>query len=145
MTERPPSDPQEAFRAALAETGLTLARLDSLPVGPNEALVLATGRLPGLDDPRGAAETARVLRAVARLLDAARAPATIGEQFRDNVAAALLAHRSRLRSRPWGGEATADMFMELYGRVLGFDDAAFARVRATLLEAARGAAADRQR
>jgi hypothetical protein len=139
---RPPGDPQAAFRAALDE-GPPLAQLDGAPVGPNEALIVATPRLPGLDDPAGAVETARVLRAVARLLDAARAPATVGQQFRDNVAAALLAHRSRGRTRPWGGEATADMFMELYGRVLGFDDRAFARVRETLLTAARGGAARR--
>lgn len=135
--QRPPGDPQAAFRAALHETGLPLGRLEGGPIGPNEALVVATPRLPGLDDAGGAAETARVLRAVARLLDAARAPAAVGQQFRDNVAAALLAYRSRARTQPWDGAATADMFMELYGRVLGFDDAAFARVRATLLDAAR--------
>jgi hypothetical protein len=142
--QRPPSDPQAAFRAALDEAGPPLARLDGARIGPNETLVLATPRLPGLDDPAGAAETARVLRAVARLLDAARAPASVGQQFRDNVAAALLAHRARGRTRPWGGEATADMFMELYGRVLGFDDTVFARVRETLLGAARGEAGARR-
>ena len=134
-------DPQAAFRAALDEPPHGLVRLAGAPVGVNEALVLGLARLPGLDDPRGAAETARALRAIARLLDAARAPVAVGRQFVDNVAAALLAHRSRGRTRPWSGEATVDMFMELYGRVLGFDDEAFARVRATLLEAARDPAA----
>jgi hypothetical protein len=139
-----PLEPQAAFRAALDEPLHGLARLDGAPVGANEALVLALSRLPGLDDPRGAAETARALRAIARLLDAARAPVAVGRQFVDNVTAALLAHRSRGRARPWDGEATVEMFMELYGRVLGFDDHGFARVRATLMEAARGPAARRR-
>ena len=139
-----PLDPQAAFRAALDKPPHGLAPLDGAPVGANEALGPALAPLPRLGDPHGAAETARALRAIARLLDAARAPVAVGRQFVDNVTAALLAHRSRGRARPWGGAATVEMFMELYGRVLGFDDHGFARVRATLLEAARGPAA-RQR
>lgn len=147
-----PEDPQEAFRF-----GLTLGRVApaapprrgpglaeaAVPwgSGPNEAAVLETRRLAGLTDAVGAYETGRVLRRVARLLDEVRAPASVGEQFRDNVAAALVAHRSRRRPEAWNGAATADMFMEMYGRILGFDDARFARVRAALLEfAADGSA-----
>ena len=90
--------------------------------------------MSGLSDINGAYETGRVLRRVARLLDAVRAPPSVGRQFRDNVAAALVAHRSRQRPEAWDGAATVDMFMEMYGRIIGFDDAIFARVRATLLE-----------
>ncbi len=135
-----PEDPQEAFRIGLTEPagarrGLGLA--EAAPAwagGPNEAVLLETERLSGLSDAAGAYETGRVLRRVARLLDQARAPSSVGQQFRDNVAAALLAHRSRQRPEAWDGEATADMFMEMYGRIIGFDDAAFGRIRASLLE-----------
>ena len=135
-----PQDPQEAFRIGLTEAagavrGHGLA--EAAPAwagGPNEAMLLETGRLSGLSDAAGAYETGRVLRRVARLLDAVRAPSSVGRQFRDNVAAALLAHRSRQRPEAWDGEATADMFMEMYGRIIGFDDAAFDRIRASLLE-----------
>jgi hypothetical protein len=138
---RLPSDPQEAFRLGLAQPpaghGPGLAEPGSTwAAGPNEETLLATVRLPGLADARGAYETGRVLRRIAQLLDAARAPAAVGVQFRDNVVAALLAHRSRGRAVPWGGEATVDMFMEMYGRILGFEDAGFAGVRKALLTAA---------
>jgi hypothetical protein len=139
---RLPSDPQQAFRLGLGlrdeEEGAGLAEPAPAPwaTGPNEATLLGTSRLPGLAEARGAYETGRVLRRIAQLLDAARAPAAVGIQFRDNVVAALLAHRSRGRAAPWGGEATVDMFMEMYGRILGFDDAGFAAVRQALLSAA---------
>jgi hypothetical protein len=129
--QRLPSDPQEAFRAGLAEAA------DPGWAGPNEWLMLTTRRLSGLGDAAGAYETGRVLRAIARLLDAAGAPEAVGRQFRDNVAAALIAHRSKGRPEPWDGAATVDMFMEMYGRVLGFEDAAFERVRDRLLAAAQ--------
>lgn len=134
-----PQDPQEAFRIGLTEGpptqafGLAEARA-GWPGGPNEAVLLETARLSGLSDATGAYETGCVLRRVARLLDAVQAPSSVGRQFRDNVAAALLAHRSRRRPEVWDGAATADMFMEMYGRIIGFDDAAFARLRAALLE-----------
>jgi hypothetical protein len=140
-----PDDPQEAFRAGLTQASISpavdLARrgpglAEAAPPwvgGPNEAALLETSRLSGLSDVVGAYETGRVLRRVARLLDEVRAPASVGEQFRDNVAAALMAHRARQRPEAWDGAATADMFMEMYGRILGFDDAVFARVRAALL------------
>jgi hypothetical protein len=68
------------------------------------------------------------------LLDRVRAPSSVGRQFRDNVAAALVAHRSRQRPEAWNGAATADMFMEMYGRIIGFDDAVFTQLRASLLD-----------
>jgi hypothetical protein len=139
-----PDDPQEAFRAGLTQGSTSpagdvagkapgLAEAAAPWAGPNEAVLLETSRLSGLSDVVGAYETGRVLRRVARLLDEVRAPASVGEQFRDNVAAALMAHRARQRPEAWDGAATADMFMEMYGRILGFDDAVFARVRAALL------------
>jgi hypothetical protein len=134
-----PEDPQEAFRVGLTaghsprRYGLAEAAA-SWSGGPNEVVLLETGRLSGLSDVTGAYETGRVLRRVARLLDAVQAPSSVGRQFRDNVAAALVAHRSRQRPEAWDGAATADMFMEMYGRIIGFDDAVFARVRASLLE-----------
>jgi hypothetical protein len=138
---RLPSDPQEAFRLGLgqpaAEPGGGLREAAAAwTAGPNEECLLGTARLPGLADARGAYETGRVLRRIAQLLDAAKAPASVGIQFRDNVVAALLAHRSRGRAAPWGGEATVDMFMEMYGRILGFEDAGFAAVRRALLTVA---------
>lgn len=135
-----PQDPQEAFRIGLTEAPSTapaggLAEAAAgWAGGPNEAALLETGRLSGLSDAAGAYETGRVLRRVARLLDQVRAPSSVGRQFRDNVAAALVAHRSRQRPEAWDGAATADMFMEMYGRIIGFDDAVFARLRASLLD-----------
>jgi hypothetical protein len=134
-----PQDPQEAFRIGLTEAptarGAGLAEAAaSWAGGPNEAVLLETVRLSGLSDAAAAYETGRVLRRVARLLDAVQAPSSVGRQFRDNVAAALVAHRSRQRPEAWDGAATADMFMEMYGRIIGFDDAVFARLRAALLE-----------
>jgi hypothetical protein len=130
-----PSDPQEAFRAGLAEAPAGRGR-------PCARLLLETRRLSGLSEPAAAFETGRALREIARLLDAARAPEAVFRQFRDNVAAAVVAHRTKGRPEPWGGAATVDMFMEMYGRILGFDDAAFAQVRARLLAVALGRPAD---
>jgi hypothetical protein len=143
--ERLPSDPQEAFRAGLADEPARAARPGLAEAGdgwagPNEALLLATTRLSGLSEPGAAFETGRALRSIARLLDAARAPEAVGLQFRDNVAAALVAHRSKGRPEAWDGAATVDMFMEMYGRILGFDDSVFGRLRDRLIAAAKGAA-----
>src|SRR4051794_675141 len=100
---RLPTDPQEAFRQGMSDrpggNGAGLAEAATpWAAGPNESLLLATARLPGLADAEGAFETGRVLRRIAQLLDAAHAPDSVVRQFRDNVAAALLAHRSRGRS-----------------------------------------------
>lgn len=138
-----PSDPQEAFVAGLGDGpdaephGLAEAVAGRWP-GPNEAMLLATRRLSGLSDAAAAFATGRALREIARLLDAAHAPEAVGRQFRDNVAAAAIAHRSKGRPEPWDGAATVDMFMEMYGRILGFDDRAFERLRSRLLAAAEG-------
>lgn len=132
--------PPTAPARALAESAAPFA------AGPNEEVVLATSRLPGLADPRAAYETGRVLRLIARLFDRARAPAAVGRQFRDNIAAAILAHRGRREGRGWDVVDTVDMFMEVYARVLGEDGRDYDIVRRTLLDYARsrpdGAAAE---
>ena len=101
--------------------------------GPNEQMALATQRIPGLSEPRAAFETGRALRLVARLFDQAGASARIGEQFRDNLIAAVIGHGTRRTGRPWGAADTIEMFMEMYGRVFGDADAAAGRVRHRLL------------
>ncbi len=138
-------DPEEAFRAGLQGSdwesvgirGLAEAS-HAFAFGPNEELVLATRRLPGLRDPRGAFETGRALRFIARLFDRAGAPASVGRQFRDNLAAAILTHHMRRRPAPWTALDTVQMFMELYGRVLGFEGSDYERVRAAILHHAQG-------
>jgi hypothetical protein len=138
------ADPQRAFRA-----GLGVAELGSAPApglaeaavpwatGGNEALVLAMTRLPGLSDPRAAFETGRALRLIARLLDEAGAPPRVGEQFRDNLVAAVIAHATRRTGRPWDAADTVAMFMELYRRGLERADSEPGRVEAALLRWAR--------
>jgi hypothetical protein len=126
-----PSDPQAALRAGLGEAPADWAR-------PCAALLGEMRRLSGLSEAAAAFETGRALREIARLMDAVAAPEAVFRQFRDNVAAAIVAHRTKGRPEPWDGTATVDMFMEMYGRVLGFDDAAFGRVRDRLLAAALG-------
>ena len=131
-------DPEQAFRAgllglplhaALAPRGLAEAQA-GFAHGPNEETALATPRLPGLRDPQAAFETGRALRFIARLFDRAGAPERVGRQFRDNLAAAILTHHMRHTGRPWSLEDTVEMFMELYGRVLGGDrDAEIVRRR----------------
>ncbi len=135
------ADPQRAFRAGLGAPeensgpqGPGLA--ETAPpwgVGPNEALVLSMRRLPGLVDPKGAFETGRALRIIARLLDRAGAPARVGEQFRDNLVAAVIAHATRRSARPWGAEDTVAMFAELYRRGLGGAGVDGDNIAATLL------------
>jgi len=120
------ADPQRAFRAGLGapeEPGAGRPGLAEAAAGwafgPNEAVMLAMRRLPGLADAKAAFETGRALRIIARLLDQARAPALVGEQFRDNVAAAVIAHAARPGAPPWSAEDTVAMFVELYCRGLG--------------------------
>jgi len=145
---RPHSGPdvQHCLRAGLLglpmpgrESGLAEAPA-GYAAGPNESAMLGIGRLPGLADPEGAFETGRALRLIARLLDRAGAPGAVGLQFRDNLAAAILAHRGRGDGRPWGAADTVDMFMEIYARVLGSAGRDFDIVRRTLLDYARGRA-----
>lgn len=135
------ADPQRAFRAGLgvrepptAAGGAGLAEAASgWARGANEALVLTMQRLPGLTEAKAAFETGRALRIIARLLDEVGAPARVGEQFRDNLVAAAIAHASRRGARPWGGEDTIAMFMELYHRTLGPADPVGAIVERRLL------------
>lgn len=141
----PKADPQRAFRAGLGApevgpaggaAGLAEAAVP-WGAGPNEALVLAMRRLPGLGEAKAAFETGRALRIIARLLDEAGAPARVGEQFRDNLVAAVIAHAARPAARPWDAADTVAMFMELYRRGLGDADAEPGRIEARLLAWAR--------
>lgn len=138
------ADPQRAFRAGLGVAEVGTAAGPGLAeaatpwaAGANEALVLAMHRLPGLSDARAAFETGRVLRVIARLLDEAGAPPRVGEQFRDNLVAAVIAHAARRTGRPWDATDTVAMFMELYRRGLERADAEPGRVEAALLRWAR--------
>lgn len=142
MKQQVTTDPQSAFRAGLRGQAFLPAAGLAEPAapwagGPNEQMVLATGRLPGLTDARAAFETGRALRLVARLFDQAGASARIGEQFRDNLIAAVIGHGTRRTGKPWGAADTIEMFMEMYGRVFGDADAAAIRVRDRLLRWAR--------
>lgn len=141
----PKADPQRAFRAGLgapeaeqpaAGPGLAEAQTP-WGVGPNEALMLAMRRLPGLVEPKAAFETGRALRIIARLLDEAGAPVRVGEQFRDNLVAAVIGHAARREGRPWNAEDTVAMFVELYRRGLGKGAVEPERLAATLLSWAR--------
>lgn len=133
------ADPQRAFRAGFGVCALESEATDGAhgvvrtAIGPNEAVFLAMRRLPGSTDPRAAFENGRALRILARLLDAAGAPARVGEQFRDNLVAAAIAHASRNPDRPWRAEDTVAMFLELYRRVLAPSEADCARLERRLL------------
>lgn len=135
------ADPQAAFRAGLsgrafgeraAASGLA-EEAASFLAGRNEELIVATTRLAGLSEPRAAYETGRVLRAIAKLFDQAGAPPSVGEQFRDNLAAAVITHHMRRTPRHWGAEDTVGMFMEMYRRILGEDESTWPKVRDALL------------
>jgi hypothetical protein len=125
---------QEAFRAGVrgAPVGLAAYGLAEDHVGfvggPNEAVMAATRRLPGLTDAAGAYGTGRVLRRLAQLLDRVGAPASIGGQFRDNLAAAVVTHRMRRTRRPWGEEDTVQMVLEMWDRMFGESDATRSRL-----------------
>jgi hypothetical protein len=109
--------------------------------GPNEAMLRTVGRLPGLSNVRAAYETGRALRMIIRLFDQAGAPASVGRQFIDNLGAAIMADHMRRPARPWGAADTADMFVEMYARILGGRKAEHDRVRRTVMDYA--VAADR--
>ncbi len=106
----------------------------ALSGGPNEALLLALTRLPGLRDPRAAHETGRALRMIIRLFDQAGAPAIVGRQFIDNLAAAVMTDHMRHRPVAWGAADTADMFVEMYARILGGPEAELAKVRRAVVD-----------
>lgn len=126
----------ETFEPRLDGDGLAEAPTE-WSVGPNEQLVLAMQRIPGLQAPRSAFETGRVLRVIARLFDQADAPGRVFEQFRDNLVAAIIGQAMRPGLPAWGAEETVAMFMELYGRVLGTEDRSLASVKESLLGWAR--------
>jgi hypothetical protein len=137
-----PHDIQLAFRAGLLglhdpygdpENGLEEAAA-GFAHGPCESAMIELARLPGLDHERRAFETGRAMTAIARLLDQARAPASVALQFRDNVAAAVMTHRMRRLGRSWGADETVGMFMEMYDRILGEDDLKADLVRRRILD-----------
>lgn len=136
---------QEAFRrgirgaakdgvagSGLAEQGVTFAH------GPNEELLLRLNRMPGLADPRAAYETGRALRIIIRLFDQAGAPSIIGQQFIDNLTAAVMTSHMRRRALAWGAVETADMFVEMYVRILGGAPSEHEQVRRAVIDYAIG-------
>lgn len=102
--------------------------------GPNEVLLRAVSRMPGLRDPRAAHETGRALRMIIRLFDQAGAPAMVGRQFIDNLAAAVMTDHMRRGAVVWGAADTADMFVEMYARILGGSSAEHERVRRAVID-----------
>ncbi len=57
----------------------------------------------------------------------------MGEQFRDNLASAVITHAMRRTAQPWVVEDAVEMFMEMYARILSDDAAGSALVRKALL------------
>jgi hypothetical protein len=119
-------DVQEAFRRGTrgrplgrdAANGLA-EEPEPFAAGPNEAVLLSLGRLPGLKDVQAAYETGRALRMIVQLFDRAGAPERIGRQFIDNLAGAVVVDHMRHGLRPWSAMDTVDMFVEMYARILG--------------------------
>ena len=113
-----------AFRAGLLEGvdgragGAAGGLAEKGDLGKGELLVMGTRRLPGLGDPDAAFRTGRVLRLVARLFDRAKAPPIVAEQFRDNLAAAIMTHHMRRSRNGWEVADTIAMFLEMYERIL---------------------------
>lgn len=135
-------DPQEAFRKGLREEVEAPLRGDGLAetanaLGPGELIVLATDRLPGLAEPAAAYETGRTLRLIAQLFDQAKAPARIVEQFRDNLAAAVMAQNMRHRRASWGAPDTIEMFLEMYRCVVNPEEKEMEAMRRHILARAR--------
>jgi hypothetical protein len=142
------SENQEAFQLGIRGLGIA-HRLGDAPGtvngpeptgGPNEALLLKVGRLPGLTNVRAAYETGRALRMIIRLFDQAGAPESVGRQFIDNLGAAIMADHMRRPDRPWGAADTADMFVEMYTRILGGRKAEHDKVRRMVMDYAVAAA-----
>jgi len=139
---------QAAFRAGLLDDAAGFAGDDrddaaaglheDLDVpGEGEFVVLATQRLAGLNEPRAAFETGRALRLIAQLFDKAGAPARVTEQFRDNLAAAVMTEHMRDRRGVWRVDDTIEMFLEMYRRFAALDDRDLDAIRAFLLERVR--------
>ena len=101
-------------------------------------VLLALNRMPGLSNARAAYETGRALRMIIRLFDQAGAPATVGRQFIDNLGAAVMTDHMRRRPLPWGAADTADMFVEMYDRILGGSPSELDRVRRSVIDYAVG-------
>lgn len=101
-------------------------------------LLLALNRMPGLSNARAAYETGRALRMIIRLFDQAGAPATVGRQFIDNLGAAVMTDHMRRRPLAWGAADTADMFVEMYDRILGGSPSELDRVRRSVIDYAVG-------
>ena len=135
-------DTQEAFRRGVRGTALTSAAAlnglaegeASFTGGANESLLLTLNRMAGLTDPRAAYETGRALRMIIRLFDQAGAPESVGRQFIDNLAGAVMVEYMRRRSRAWGAADTVDMFVEMYARVLGARRSELDRVRRAVMD-----------
>lgn len=136
------SDIQEAFRrgirggAPLPEGGGS-EPFDAATTpthGPNEAILLSLHRLPGLNHPRAAYETGRALRMIIRLFDQAGASESVGRQFIDNLGAAVMTDHMRRPSASWGAADTADMFVEMYARILGGSPAEHDKVRRAVID-----------
>ena len=151
MPLSPQDDPQRAFRAGVLGQPFTgggrrsggLAEEESA-LGPGELLILATQRLAGLSDPKGAFETGRALRIIAALFDKAGAPRRVVEQFQVDLAAAVITHRLRRDARPWGLADTVDMFLEMYRHIFGVGDAELAVIGAFVKARAEMAAAPKK-
>jgi hypothetical protein len=133
-------DVQEAFRrgigGASASTGDATPDDSAVPAprGRNEALLLTLGRMPGLSNTRAAYETGRALRMIIGLFDRAGAPESVGRQFIDNLGAAVMTDHLRKRPLPWGAADTAEMFVEMYARILGASPAELDQVRRTVID-----------
>ena len=154
MPLTPQDDPQRAFRAGIfglpftgsgsRRTGLA----EDASLGPGEAVILATPRLAGLSDPRGAFETGRALRLIAGLFDKVGAPKRVVEQFRDDLAGAVITHRLRRDGTDWGLNETVDMFLEMYRHIFKGDEAelnligGYVRARAAFDAAPKAVPAD---
>lgn len=139
-------DAQEAFRRGIRGVALapkaafaSLAEIEAaFTGGPNESLLLTLTRMPGLSDPRAAYETGRALRMIIRLFDQAGAPESVGRQFIDNLTGAVMTSHMRRGVRPWGAADTADMFVEMYSRVLGGRRSEHEQVRRVVMDYAVG-------
>jgi hypothetical protein len=129
---------QEAFRrgirGASASGELTRDEVGGAAGGANEALLLALKRMPGLSHERAAYETGRALRMIIRLFDQAGAPEVVGRQFIDNLGAAVMSEHMRRPSVAWGAADTADMFVEMYARVLGAPRSELDKVRRRVMD-----------
>jgi hypothetical protein len=131
-------DVQEAFRRGISGAS---AATDGGPDGStepkrgrNETLLLTLDRMPGLSNPRAAYETGRALRMIIGLFDRAGAPESVGRQFIDNLGAAVMTDHMRKRPLPWGAADTAEMFVEMYARILDASSAELDKVRRAVID-----------